>query len=64
MVRGIGGAEINPLKIRVRKICGGGNYASKYGVTNYNTMDLDLQHNYCLMTSTANKIAGSCSWQQ
>jgi len=33
-------------------------------VSNCNTMDLDLQHNYCLMTSIANKIAGSCSWQQ
>jgi hypothetical protein len=31
MVREISGAKINPLKIRVRKICGGGNYASKYG---------------------------------
>ena len=34
MVREISGAKINqyfPLKIRVRKIGGGGNYASKYG---------------------------------
>ena len=34
MVREIRGAKINqnhPLKIRVRKIRGGGNYASKYG---------------------------------
>jgi hypothetical protein len=35
MVREIRGAKINPnhpLKIRVRKIRGGGNYASKYGI--------------------------------
>jgi hypothetical protein len=35
MVREIRGAKINPklsFKIRVRKIRGGGNYASKYGI--------------------------------
>jgi len=35
MVREIRGAKINPkspLKIRVRKIRGGANYASKYGI--------------------------------
>jgi hypothetical protein len=38
MVREIHGAKINPkssLKIRVRKIRGGANYASKYGVYIY-----------------------------
>ena len=36
MVREIRGAKINPkssFKIRVRKIRGGGNYASKYGIS-------------------------------
>jgi hypothetical protein len=35
MVREIRGTKINPkssFKIRVRKISGGGNYASKYGI--------------------------------
>ena len=40
MVREIRGAKINPkssFKIRVRKIRGGGNYASKYGISVFYT---------------------------
>ena len=43
MVREIRGAKINPLKISVRKIRGGSNYASKYGISHQSPEDLYLE---------------------